>query len=167
MFELVKAPRGLLELFRLRTNGRQPDTFANVVAPTVDVTDFYGIDLAVCGASNTAAQALPTSNVQTLAQPVRLLALSAELTIGAAAGTRLAGRTGVRFNTSEAIVWLSAFSFQGTIAAGSAHVAGGWIPGGLILPQGAQLFVGFEGDNAGADHVVSARTLWQTLTFTS
>lgn len=163
MFPLHKAPRGLLELFRLRTLGQQPAQFAEHVSPVVDTTDFYGVDLVVTNAQQTSGAAFTQALEFTLTDgPRRFLGLGAQVEIGATGGTYLTMRLGVRDRVGGAFAPMF-YSTVGTVDPGVTYGVGGFLSGGLVLNAGSVITAVFESDAPNADHDFSVRTLFQDL----
>lgn len=151
-FPLHKSPQGLLELFRLRTLGRHPESFAEIVSPTVDVAQFYGVDLQVTEQLGPpVVAALPILVTLTATSPGRLLQQSALATMGAAGGNEARVRVGYRPNATSPFVDLGAQRILTPVAAASySTVSIQSQP--IAFPAGAQFFALLEGDAAGADH---------------
>lgn len=167
-FPLHKAPAGLLELMRLRTQGAAPPQFAEDVRAVIVANEHYGADLQSTGGLSLVG-ALPVTLVgtigtgQTPAGASRVMGLSAELTLGAAAGTRLLVRVGVRQNAAAVINWLGASYFTAGLAAGVPFVCVAFMPVPLILQPGFQTVAQAVGDAAGADHNLDLRSMIQLL----
>lgn len=166
MFALSKVPRGLLELLRLRTDGRMPDLFNNAVQPCVDSTPFYGSDLLIPASSTPTVGALNPALVESLTTTalVSVLSLGGQLTIGAAAATNIQVGWGVLLpgQTVDSILG-SQFLAQQAIGAiaqfGSSFNR-------LVLPIGSTLYVIASGTAAGADHSLRISGVLENLTGT-
>lgn len=161
-FPLHKAPRGLLELFRLRTLGAQPAGFAETVQPVVEVGGFYAPDILITSNGTAAVGALAnlTANL-TLSADLLLYALSAELLIGAAAATNVSGFAAVRIQTAGVQVNCQLASrFFPAIPAGGR--VGFGVPLGypLMLRAGTVLRATVVGTAAGADHTLNVQGLF-------
>lgn len=157
---LSKFPVGLLELFRMRDNGRVPTLFSDEIDPSVDVTDFYGADILVASGSSAGAGVIGRTQSDTIAKPQRLLTIQGNLTIGAAAGTWLTLTVGFSIPGGTFGVQLGAVTFT-PIIGGTYRVAAPVM--GLVLPDGCQLFTSSEGNAGGADHVLQLRYAYQDL----
>lgn len=160
---LQKAPRGLLELLRLKTLGEQPNAFDRTVSPSIDITDFYANDVQQTFNVNNALAALPQTLTQPVTEPIRVLAMAAEMTLGAAAGTRLQVRVGVRSPQNTSTVWFASENVTAGLAAGLSYVAVGILSGPMVIPPGWTLVAHAVGDAGGADHQLSLRWIPQIL----
>jgi len=159
-FPLHKAPLGLLELFRLRTLGANPNQFSDTVQPVTDVTDFYGADLFSAVAENGAAGAIGVGLVSAVSlNSRRYLGFSGTLTVGAAAGTYL--NLALGFTIQGVVVGLVSAQIT-PIAAGVYRVA---VPNmrGLVLPPGHALTFNVNGNAAGVDHTPQIRYAFNVL----
>lgn len=132
-FKLAQAPRGLLELFKLKTDGHQPNQFSEVVSPVVDVTDFYAADSLLNGFVNAGAGALPRSASTTaFGSAVRVHGMEALLAIGA--GALAGGMYWWEIQLSDAS------GASCALATGYVNVpAGVALAAGIILVGGGQL----------------------------
>lgn len=158
---LHKAPLGLLEIFRLRTLGRNPDEFGSQVIPVTDVTDNYGLDLLSGVAENAAAGVVSqflTSVVSANAR--RYIAVSGNITIGAAAGTYLTMGIGYQLPNSPNFFYLNTTTITPVIG-GVYRIAAGISP--LLLPPGHAVFFSTNGNAAGADHLLELRYSFNVL----
>jgi hypothetical protein len=164
VFPLHKFPLGLLEVFRLRTSGGQPTEFGQGVQATTDVTDFYASDLLAVQNSSSGATTLPLTLVVTMPNPRRILGVSGVVVLGAAAGTVLRLRLGVRTNASQAIHYIGSATYTPT-ALVSHPVLGSALPP-YTLPAGSQLVLEVDSNAGGADHVIALRHLAQDLNVT-
>jgi hypothetical protein len=163
VFNLVKAPTGLTQLFRLRTGGAQPNVVGNQVQPTLDVADFYGADMLSSSAVSSTAAAMPISVSDSVLQaPLRMKALSARVTLGANAGTWLHMAVGYRVGgTAGSTVWVTAAQYTLTVATGVYVIGVPLSP--LILSAGADLIAMARGDQTGNDHVITVLSSFQRL----
>lgn len=165
-FPLHKTPRGLLELFRLRTLGSAPPQFGEQVLPVVETSEFYAagnklvsnatpVTGAIAGAGATATL--------TLTGQVRLHCVGVQLTIGAAPATNI--NLGVRIflgATSCAVVG----QFHAAAEAGATILVGAQIPRAWIILPGPTTTIQARvcGTAAGADHVVALQTIIDVVT---
>jgi len=78
---LQKAPRGLLELFALKTLGRAPELFSNEVRPSVDVRDLYSADLVTAQAAQTGGAGVAATLTVPTGQVWLVDGLSCDLTL--------------------------------------------------------------------------------------
>lgn len=160
-FPLHKAPKGLLELFRLRTHGSNPPTFGEIVAPSVDVTEYYGADLISTVSENSAAGAATGQlNGAAAVFARRYLGLSGTWVGGAAAGTWLEVSVGIGGVPGGGNVLFGAKTVSVPVAAAVYRVAAVF-PVPLVLPPGAFPFVLTESNAAGVDHVRQLRYMFQ------
>lgn len=162
-FPLHKSPKGLLELFRLRTLGAQPNSFVEGVAGVVDITEFYSNDLQGIGQSSFAAENFPMSVVFTEERVTRYLAINGGVTMGAAGGTWLKMTLCYRPTPASTANVAVASSLVANPVATQLYrfqlvFANPW-----VLPAGAQWLLFAESDAAGADHTPMIRTLVQLL----
>lgn len=164
MFNLDKAPRGLLELLRLRTDGRLPDGVEQSIRPTVESRDFYGSDLYIPAASTTSVGALASlSNNLTLTAHLGLRSLGGVLTIGAGAATNVQATWFFALPSFPAVPIPLGSMFYAALAAGQT-VAFGSGPLPFVLPAGSILTAQVSGAAAGADHNLNVRGLLENFT---
>lgn len=163
-YPLWKSPRGLIELFRLRTNGRNPDQFATAVQPVADVQDFYGADLLFTADTAAAAAAFPITQTIDVAFTRRFWGFSFQITLGAAAGTRLSLRIGMRVPSSGSAVYIVAQTVYtaGLVAAQNYNTFVNF-PRPIVLSSGAQFVCVAVGDAGGADHVATSQSLSESF----
>lgn len=161
---LHKAPSALMELFRLRTQGRQPDTVETTVAPVVDVTNMYGADLQFTGNIQSAAAAFPLTIVQPITVgPNRYLAIAGLVQMGAAGGTYLSARLQVRVPNPAAPACMIGSLVVVNPVAGGLYACVGVLAEPLLLLPGCTIECVAQSDAVGADHVASVRQLLQAL----
>lgn len=165
---LVKAPKGLLETFRLRYLGVNPGAFGDTVQPTVDVSDFYASDLLLNSSSAPTVGALGAglSEALLLTAPVRLRALSVGLTIGAAAATNVWLNIGIQFPASLGFPAVNCALGGVFLAAANATALyeHGVVCPGWVLPAGVTLYSRAVGTAAGVDHSLAVVALIDNLT---
>lgn len=152
--QLQKAPRGLLDLFRLRTFGLQPDRFSNVIQPSVDVLAQYGSDLLQTTTSPpTVGALLNLTEAITFAERAHLLGISGLLTLGAAAGTNVYVEVGIQLpNNASPQHVLGSIMFPAVAATQIVSVTG-IVPGnGFVIGPQAQIYARAGGTAAGVDH---------------
>lgn len=169
-FPLHKAPKGLLELFRLRTLGAQPLEFAEAVAPVVEISDFYTQDQRVVTSTAAGVGALLPelfAQQQFVNAPLtsgRLLAIGARFQVGAAAATNVAG--GIVLTSGSTSVALGSWFYAG-LAAGQVVRWGVIVPRWVLPLQGptGTYFVSatVSGTAAGADHSIGVTNLQDAL----
>lgn len=152
--DLHKASLGLLELFRLRTLGRNPSFFSDTITGVCDVTEFYGCDLLSSVAETAAAAAIGPMSSAVAANPRRYLCMQGQVTIGAAAGTFL--RLQIGFN-HQGVSQALAIATYTPVVGQTFAVTTGKIPGGLVLPPGDFLQLIVLSDAGGVDHVNAMR----------
>lgn len=164
-FPLYKSPRGLLEALKLRTVGKNPDRFSEMVQPTVDVLDMYTADVLFTAAVATGAAAYPFNSTLDVAFTRRFLGVSASITMGAAPGTRLTIRIGVAVPSSSSPAVIVAYGAQTApfLVAGGNFSVFALFPRPLVLTAGCQIVTVAESDAAGADHQLSVRFLSDNL----
>lgn len=164
-FALHKAPRGLLELFRLRNFGTGPQEFESSVQPVVDVSNFYGADLLgvttalpTVGGTPNLAEIVPLTN----APAWRLRGLAGRLTVGAAPFT--AGgvmEIGITLGPANTNITLQTVAFG--IAAAAAQIGVG-VECNLVLENRWSLYAVVNGTAAGVDHSLLCMGLVEPLT---
>lgn len=165
-FALQKSPLGLLELFNLKSGGLQPNQFAEQLQGGFDAVPFYGADRLFTANTVAAAAAFPL-NLTVNADFARLyIGFSVQVTLGAAAGTRLAIRIGLKVPSpaSPLIVLADARYAAPHLVAGEFNEAIFLAPYPFVLPPGAQWNASARSDAAGADHVLTAKALSYNLT---
>lgn len=163
---LQKGPNGLLELFRLKTQGEQPTAFDDTVAPSVDVTEAYGQDVQIVSNDSLTNVTVTQTIVATvgLAQRggARILNASGFIQLGAAAGTQVRMLLGIRNRSVEGLCYIGENVITAPVAGGyyavvSSLTVAPW------LPSGGQIVLEVQGNAAGADHILALRTLQQLL----
>lgn len=147
---LQKAPIGLLELLNLKTLGKQPTGFAEVVSPVVDARDFYGPNLLIAsGTGGAIGSLLNLDEVLTLTANLGVRGIGAILTIGAAGGGDVTISVGYE-NESGFRCPLGAFSWSQVVAGQILHFG---LPMRAVWPMGARMYAhAVAGTVAGADH---------------
>lgn len=171
---LHKSPRGLLELFRLRTLGRQPDQFGDTVVPVVEAGEFYAADLKLISTATATTGAIGgagMSNTLTLTGPIRLHAAGAVVICGAAAMTNVTITVELlRQNAAGTVLGcpLGCYFFP-AINAGARIGVGVPIARSWVLLPGASMavIVRISGTAAGADHSIQPSTLIDNITGTA
>lgn len=159
---LVKAPLGLLELFRLRDLGQNPDEFEDRVQATADVRDFYGADLLVTETIDGAPAAIGTGvSLPVSTTTRRYIGASGNIVLGAAAGTSLNIAIGAAYGASATIA-LASMQIVTPVAAQVYRIAAD-LRDGLVLPPGWSINLLVNGNAGGADHVAQLRTFYQQL----
>lgn len=162
MFPLHKSPRGLLELFRLRTQGSNPPRFGGEVVPVVEVGGFYSADLIF--ASNAAATVGSLANLTTtltLTADLRCHAVCGELVIGAAAATGVSGHVSLRIVTAGNTISAPLGSqVWAAIPAGGRVGFSAALPYPLMLRAGVALRAVVVGTAAGVDHSLTVSGLF-------
>lgn len=167
MFDLRKVPRGLLELLRLRSDGKNPGGLEESIRLTIESRDFYASDLLVPASSAATVGALGgvgIANVLTLTRNLGLRALGAELTIGAAAATNVTISWNLTLPGAPLFaIPLGAQFFDALNVAANIRVGSGPFP--FVLPAGSVLIAQATGTAAGADHSLNVRGLLENLAF--
>jgi hypothetical protein len=165
-FPLHKSPKGLLELFRLRTLGAQPSQFGEAIAPVVDVDEFYSSDLLRTELSNVTGALAPLQIAITLTEPTKLYGLTAAFIMGAAGGTVLTVAISMNLPALASPAWLLAGEqFQAAaLAPASLYPVAVLFPRPLIAPAGTQIIAQAFGNAAGADHQINFSRGFATLT---
>lgn len=164
-FSLQKTPYGLLDLFRLRTQGANPPQFGELVTPTADVTEFYGADLSQVFNYTPGAGAITQTLTFTQPSVRRILGISGEVNIGAAAGTVLRMRLGVRPAAGNVVHWIGQSLPTPAIGVKFVVSAQAFVP--YVLPAGAQVVLEVDGNAAGVDHQSAVRVFAQDLSITA
>lgn len=167
-FPLHKAPRGLLELFRLRTLGAQPPLFGEQVTPVCEVSELYAADLkAISGSAVTTGSiaGVGISDDLVLTAQVRAHGISARFVVGAAAATNVS--LGVELEIGGEAVGTSVF----LAACNAASVHRVWMPFPRPIVLLANVFAGqvivrarVSGTAAGADHTIRPVVLMDVIT---
>lgn len=160
MFPLHKSPRGLLELFRLRTLGAQPSTFGQGVIGVSEVTEMYSADLKFALAGTAVVGSIAGALVAdlVLTAPVRLHGISGDITAGAAAITNAFMSLGVVFNGVNGPGASLGGIFLPTIPAGlPARWGVAFHP--IVLDPSVRLRITAWGTAAGVDHSVQVSGL--------
>lgn len=154
---LHKAPLGLIEIFNLKTLGRQPDLFSDTVAPTIDTRDFYSAGLLL--ASGTGGEVGALLNLferLTLTAHVGVRGIGAILTIGAAGGTNVSITVGYE-NESGFRCPLGTHSFAAVFAG---QIVEFGLPMRAVWPAGTRVYANaYAGSVAGADHLLQVFTV--------
>lgn len=159
---LQVAVDSLLQFLRIK-GGQGPNAFGLCVDPSLDVTDFYGAQSTVVTSSSVSAVAIGTGVAAAAAQlPRRMIAISGQAQIGAAAGTWLTLAIALTYpsGASNSTVYLGAQSFT-PIAGGIYRVTAS--VHGMILPPGHQIALISNGNAGGADHNFSIEQAYQRL----
>lgn len=152
---LHKAPLGLLELFRLRTLGRNPSEFSDAIQGVADVTDFYGADLLQTVTETAGAGAITSGMSSTSSQFARrYVAISGQIQMGAAAGNYVHLRVQATFGASTVCL---ASQHCAPLSAGQVFTVSAPVSRGIVLPPGHTLTLNISGDAGGADHVPAIR----------
>lgn len=160
MIPLHKVPRGLLELLKLRTLGRSPDTISNTAIAVIESTPFYGADMQVAANETSSAAALSRTMTGTAANQGRLIAMAAEVVMGAAAGTQVRIALSYSPGPQYPSVWVASTVITAPVAAASYHLSA-LLPEPVVFGAGATFTVQVAGDAGGADHVVRRRELFE------
>lgn len=165
---LPRAPTGLLELLGLKSGGAQPNAVEGTVAPSLDVFPYWAMEKLFSANTAFAAAAETQTQTVTVTFPRIYLAFSGQITLGAAPGTRLSMRLGVRAPSAASPLTVLA---QEYVAA--PHLVAGefyeivWLAAyPVVFPPGAQFVLRTAGDAAGADHVVTMKALSLDLSST-
>src|SRR5262245_21666376 len=165
---LQKYPKGLLELLRLRTEGFQPGEFGSAVIPGVVANEHYGADLQFTSQDLSGPVPFPYAGNFVIGAgaaapgPIRLMNVSCEIVIGAAAGTRLLARIGIQTPASSSpTTWVAAQQFTPSIEQTFAFLTNFPVP--FVLMPGTGIALRVDGDAAGNDHSVNFRSLQQVL----
>lgn len=157
---LHKTPLGLLELFRLKTLGRAPDSFGDTVIPVVNALQAYAAaELQSAGSAGNVG-AINGVNGNTASVSVSsfqwIFGIAGHITLGAAPGTFITWEVGIILPQSCTL----GVGELRTVVAGEGHGFGVFLPQPLVLRAGGSWFARVHGDAAGADHSVEARALY-------
>lgn len=165
---LPRAPTGLLELLGLKTGGKQPDGVESVIGPSVDMVPFYGMEKLFSANTVFAAAALTQTQTVTVTFPRLYIAFSFQITLGAAAGTRLSLRLGVRAPSAASPLTVLAQEYVAAphLVAGEFYECIWLAPFPMVYPPGAQFVARSSGDAAGVDHVLTMKALSLDLSAT-
>lgn len=156
---LQVAVDGLLQFLRIK-GGQGPYAMGLTVEPSIDVTDFYGVQSAVIGSDTGVAGVITAGLIGTVPnQPRRYTTLSAGIIIGAAAGTYLTLAVGFRDPLNNRIS-LNSLSLA-PVATGVYRVSAFIL--GLVAPPTWAPAVFVDGNAAGADHVPFVQYSYQRL----
>lgn len=151
---------GLLQFLRIK-GGQGPNALGLDVTPSMDVTDFYGAQSLVVTNQTGAAAALGNLFAPAANNQRRYIAISGNVTIGAAAGTWLTLGIGYVDPITGTAVVLQAQSFTPVVGGlyRIAHDAQGFV---LLPPPYAPAFF-CAGNAGGADHVTALQYSYQRL----
>lgn len=159
--QLHKSPVGLLDLFRLRTLGKNPSEFGEAVQPVADAQNYYGVDIQVVANNQSAPQAYPFAGTDSQTFAGRVFALSGHVVIGAAAGTRLQMQLGYRPTPQFQTIWLAEDVVTAGLVAGGTYFLTYTFPSPVVFPPGAAFMFSAQSDAAGADHVFVRRAFFE------
>jgi hypothetical protein len=150
----------LLAFLRIK-GGQGPNQLSLEVKPTIDVSDFYGMQSTFTSQEAGAAGVIGAGKLATAAvNPRRYLAMSGHITIGAAAGTYLTIAIGYAHNVALAnFVVLNSMTV--VPVAGGVYMIGAVFD--RILPAGSFPVLFVNGNAAGADHVPAVQYSFQRL----
>ena len=160
MIPLHKASRGLLELLRARTLGRNPDELSSVVTPTIDSTGYYGCDLQVSALQVSAAGAMTRTLDGVATNAGRLFSVSATIVVGAAAGTQIRLEYLYRPSAAFSFIPLASTVITAPVAA-AVYRCAALLPSPIIFLPGAEFRAGTAGDAGGADHVIQRQEFFE------
>lgn len=163
-FPLHKAPVGLLELYRLRTQGAAPPMFGDQVTPTADTRGMYGADLQTVDTQN-ATGAINAGGLavgRVFQFPGRLLVTSGAIIVGAAAGTQIQIFLQYRPQASLTFVTLG-MTIIDAPRIGALYAAIPNFAEPLVFPSGSEFRIFVQGDAGGADHFVQRDTLFENF----
>lgn len=160
---LQKGPIGLLEAFRLKTLGRQPTRFGDLVAPSTDVVDFYLAQQFVGGQATSGPNTIPQSVQVVTTVPGRYWSFGCSIQIGAAAGAWLSARLYIRVPSSAGNrMYVGALNVVPIATAIYSLTSD--LPAPIVLDAGATFGCELQGNAGGADHSMTFNYLFQTLT---
>jgi hypothetical protein len=164
--ELHKAPLGLLDLFRLRVLGEQPNKFGREVQPSVEVGQFYGLDRTTDTNDSLTAVAITQTIIHTIGNlspggPALIETLGGLVIVGAAAGTQIRMLLGVRTRPTSGLVYIGENVITAPVAGGFYAVVG-MVSRPMLLPPSGQVVLEVQGNAAGVDHTIALRSI-QTL----
>jgi len=148
----------LLQFLRVK-GGQGPNALSLDVSPSMDVTDFYGMQSLVTTNQTGAAAAIGNLFGPASTAPRRYVGISGNVTIGAAAGTWLTLGVGYQDPTGAAVV-LEANTF--TPIVGALYRIALKVDN-LILPNGYIPALFAAGNAGGADHVAALQYSYQRL----
>lgn len=153
---LQKAPRGLLELLRLRTLGDQPYEFGSALEPGIDCTPFYASDLQkTLSFGPSVGSLVVVGGLEFTAIPVNpilVYGIGGQLTLGAAPGTYVEWSVGLRLPQATAQPCILATGRKTALIAAQVIPFGSSLSVPIICPAGGAIYVQCKGDGAGADH---------------
>jgi len=166
-FPLHKSPRGLLELFRLRTLGANPPQFGDQIVPMVEVSEFYAFDLKTCSGSSPTTGAITgagLSDTLTLSGPVRVHWAGANFIVGAAGATNV--YLSIEYADNGGVIGLASQFFATLNALSNVRVSARL--GGLVFPAGnnQRFRATISGTGAGVDHSIAPMLLMDVITGT-
>lgn len=162
-FPLNKAPRGILEILRLRTLGKNPQFFSEVAQAFIDTTEYYGADLLVSSSKALGAGAMTRTTQETYTVPGRLFAVSGVLIVGAAAGTQIRLSLSMTPPGSSADVGIGELIVTAPVI-GASYQVSSRLPKPMVCLPGTVFNFSTAGDAAGADHQPFLRTLFEQYT---
>lgn len=168
---LRKWPSGLLELLSLKNQGISPQQLSPTLTPVLVANGFYGADLVFTSNDNSTG-ALPRTVTGIIGAgaaapgPIQILSLSAEILVGAAAGTRLCVQFGLSVpNANAPVHWLGQLFISGAnlAAAQTYGVPATHAFEDLVILPGTRIFAQAFGDAGGADHTLRLRTIQRVI----
>lgn len=152
---------GLLQFLRIK-GGQGPYQLSLTVDPSIDVTEFYGVQSMVTSQNAAGPVAVPTTVATTLSTNARrVLAASGQWTVGAAGGTQAMMSIGFRINQGQPPVYWATTGPFAPVAAGVYRV--GVDCRGIILPPDHQIVMRVDSNAAGADHNFTVEYAYQRL----
>ena len=150
----------LLQFLRIK-GGLGPNALGLDVGPSLDVTEFYGVQSQVVTQESFGPTGLSAFGSIASTSARRYLAVSGSVTIGAAAGTFLSLSVGFRLgSTGSTVVWITNGPFAPVV--GGLYRVGADVRG-LILPPQSQVILRVDGNAGGVDHTFTLEYSYQRL----
>lgn len=157
---LLKVPRGLLDLLRIRTLGRNPDAVDFSIKPTIDATEHYGSDLVVVDSTSIGAGAITRTCAGTSTFPGRLIAMGGFVVVGAAAGTQIRMMLSVGTQANITGVPVGEVYITAPVI-GATYTVSAVLSKPIVFGPGWQFILTVQGDAGGADHTILLRSLFE------
>lgn len=163
--QVSKVARGLIEILRLRPLGQNPPQLEDALRATIDATEMYGSDMVVVSSDVGGAGVMTRTVIGTAIRPGRLLQASGLVGVGAAAGTQIRLRVGIRPSSNFTLCYLQQTIVTAPVA-GATYVLAGPLTKPIVYGPGWQFVIECEGDAGGADHTLTGRYLFEDFNLT-
>lgn len=165
-FPLHVSPRGLLELFRLRTLGGNPNAFSELVGLSVNALAFYGEpqnieNTATVGTAGPAAVGGLLNSFAFASTPHLVYAVTASAVTGAGsvAGDTLQLQVGLNFGNTTNVTGCVGSNSMAATGPGVFHSFGVLLPVPRVVGPGGFAWARLTTNRAGADFTVNTTLL--------